>query len=250
MTVSSAQFQLGTYYQIVDMTDGLSYPDAYGLNNEDQICGDETSDGLSSDAFVERTLGNVTPANPPQAVSAGLLAINDYGTAVGGFRTANIDDPTGHEHAYTFDDSNRFQDLSEMLGFPDSWASDINNEGAIVGTVRRTRDWSDPFSRAFLLEPGATVQIIDGPREFPNTYASAINNLGQVVGTCYDDAQMRFRPFRYTSGGPIDEFTGQDGFAMDINDAGHIACTKMDFWSSGESSGPFLWANGNITWLP
>ena len=233
-------------YQTVDMTAGLPYPDAYGLNNEDQICGDTTSDGSSFFSFIERTPGNPTPGDPPTAQSAHLSAINDAGVAAGLFLDAG-----GANHAYTCDQNNQTHDLSTIIGQPESWAADINNSGVVVGGVRHSNDWNDPWTRAFIYDPAAAkpVRILDGFPNFTNCFASAVNNRGQVVGTCFDNEQLNFRPFLF-AGGQMTDFSGQPGFALDINDNGDIACTTEDFWTNQSSSGPFLWANNKVNWLP
>lgn len=245
MGIPVTRFQ-NNIYQIVDLTAGLPYPDAYGLNNEDQICGDTTSDGSSFFSFIERTPGNPTPGDPPTAQSAHLNAINDAGVAVGLFVDAG-----GANHAYICDQNNQTLDLKSVIGQPESWAADINNDSVVVGGVRRTNDWNDPWGRAFIYDPGAQKQvtILDGLPNFPNCFATAVNNRGQVVGTCYDNGELNFRPFLF-SGGQMTDFSGQPGFALDINDKGDIACTTEDFWTNQSSSGPFLWANNKVNWLP
>jgi probable HAF family extracellular repeat protein len=237
---------LNSNYQVVDLTAGLPYPDAYGLNYHDQICGDTTADGSSFYSFIERTPGNPTPGDPNDAQSASLYALNDAGVAVGAFLDAK-----GARRAYSCDQNNQTTDLSPIIGQPESWAADINNGGVIVGGVRHSSDWNDPFTRAFIYEPGAAnpVRILEGFPNYPNCYASAINSEGQVVGTCFDNEQMNYKPFLF-SGGKVTDFSGQPGFAMDINDNGDIACTTEDFWTNQSSSGPFLWANNKVNWLP
>jgi probable HAF family extracellular repeat protein len=239
-------------YRLEDITDGLSYPDCYGLNSTDQVAGDSTGDGSSYAAFLERTIGNVTIADPPGAASAVFTAINDSGTAVGNWRDQN-----DQSRAYICDPNNRIIDLDSILRQHErawarqSWAADINSRGVVVGGVATGPSW-DPATifHSFIYDASASPQVrfLAGFPTLTNSSASAINSRGEVVGTCFDTAQTQFRPYLY-AGGNMEDFSGQPGHAFDINDRGHILGAQQDFIGSGGNSGPYIWAAGTFQWI-
>jgi len=235
-------------YELEDITAGLPFADPYGLNIANQVVGDLTIDGESYDAFVERSDNAPTITDPASAFSASLKAINDSGFAVGSFR-----DQDGVSHAFMVDPNNGITDLSGMItnqvGGRQTWAADINNNGLVTGSID-FGDGNATNSRGFLLNPNnGNVQVIPGFASLPNNYVTAINNSGDVVGTCFDPNSINSLPFLFSQGS-VSQFVNQSGFALDINDQGHIACSTQDFISNVGNAGPFLFANGQTTAIP
>jgi uncharacterized membrane protein len=236
---------LMSIYEATEVTDGLFFPDPYGLNSSNQMAGDSTQDGNAYTAYVDRSLGSPAPVNPPEgAVSASLRAINDAGVAVGTWRDGN-----GLSHAFMVDGNNNATDLSALIGGRQSWGADINNNGVIVGGVD-FGDGTTSNSKGFTFNTNfRTLQIIDGLSDFPMCSPSAINDIGQIVGTCFDPSFLHSRPFLFALGS-ISKLFDQEAYAFDINNQGHVAGATQDFIASGGNAGPFLFADGKINWIP
>ena len=231
-------------YEAVDITGGLPFPDPYGLNSSNQIAGDATPDGNAYTAYVDRSGGNPVLTNPPGAASASLKAINDAGVAVGSWR-----DDDNLSHAFMVDANNNVVDLSGLIGGRESWAADINNNGQIVGQAD-FGDGTTPLFRGFIYNINSRrVQFIDGFSDFPLCSPAAINDIGEVVGTCFDSTFLKARPFFFALSSMMKLFD-QQAYAFDINNVGHVAGATQDFIASGGNSGPFLFVDGTINWIP
>lgn len=237
-----------TGYDVYDVTGGrLPYPDPYGLNANDEVAGDFTGDGSAYGGFVARQPGQVHVVAPPHATSSFLFAINGDGTSVGVWK-----DEAGNRHAFVCDQNNAITDLSAILGWPNSAATDINDAGVVVGWVGDSLDWNTARYRSFVYDPNAAepVQTLGAFAPFTNSSASGINNAGQVVGTCFSPDGASYRPYLYEPGGDMVKFTDETANGIDINDQGHILCVHQDFLYTGGNSGPFIWNNGTITDIP
>jgi uncharacterized membrane protein len=233
-------------YEATEVTDGLFFPDPYGLNSSSQMAGDSTQDGDSYIAYVDRSLGSPAPVAPPEgAVSAGLRAINDAGVAVGTWRDGN-----DLAHAFMVDGNNNATDLSGFIERSrQTWGADINNNGVIVGTA----DFGDGTTsnyKGFTFNINfRTVQVFDGLSDFPMCSPSAINDIGQIVGTCFDPSFLHARPFLFTLGS-MSKLFDQEAYAFDINNLGHVAGAMQDFIASNDNAGPFLFVDGKINTIP
>jgi hypothetical protein len=233
-------------YEATDVTDGLFFPDPYGLNSLNQMAGDSTQDGNTYFAYVDRSLGSPAPVNLPEgAVSGGLGAISDDGVAVGTWR-----DGDDLAHAFMVDGNNNATDLSGFLtGARESWATDINNNNVMVGAA----DFGDGTTanyKGFIFNTNfRTLQIFDGLSDFPMCSPAAINDIGQIVGTCFDPTFLNARPFLFALGS-MSKLLDQQAYAMDINTQGHVAGATEDIIVSGGNSGPFLLVDGKINWIP
>jgi hypothetical protein len=80
--------------------------------------------------------------------------------------------------------------------------------------------------------------------------ARAINDSGTVVGSSYERDGIHQRPFVYTPADGLQELTGEDGVATDVNESGTVLGAHQDFISTGGNSGPFLWRAGTIEPIP
>jgi probable HAF family extracellular repeat protein len=224
------------------------YPDANGVNLSDAVVGDTTGDGEEYDAWVERPLGVLTPADAPAASSSVLSKINDSGVAVGTWT-----DSSGATHAYLWTANDSFQDLSVMLDGTQSWGADINNDGVVVGTVELSPPSAYPrVYRSFIYSPNGSPQIryLGGLQGYPSSSAAAVNNNGQVVGTCYDEQGINYKPFLYANG-QVQDFSGLENVcAFDINDSQTIIGCQGSVSSGETSSGMFIWSEGVSTPIP
>jgi probable HAF family extracellular repeat protein len=178
------------------------------------------------------------PANYTQ-----LTAINDEGVAVGYWRENN--DPY-RPHAFMYL-NNEIIELDSILGSSISLAND-NNQGAIVGAADFSANGDELQTHAFLYDPSASKPVTDLGllAGMTSAGASAVNESNQVVGSMGNDTQSQ--PFLYNDGGL--SAIAEQGFAMDINDDGHIVGAAHAYVSPGVQSGPFLWVEGNLTTIP
>ncbi|MGA2008210.1 MAG: DUF3466 family protein [Solirubrobacteraceae bacterium] len=232
------------------------YPDPNGLNLGDQVCGDNTGDGETYDAWIERPLGTFVGADAPGAASSVLAKINDSGVAVGTWT-----DSKGLSHAYVWTAADEFVDVSAMIDGVQSWGIDINNHGVAVGTVALEPPTSNPGTYcSFIYDPQASPKItyLEGVRGFPNSSASAINDKGQVTGACYDESTDNSLPYIYSKtpqfvmpGEGVSLLPGlPNASGFDINDSG-VVVGSQGFASAGAaSSGMFIWSGGASTAIP
>ncbi len=96
--------------------------------------------------------------------------------------------------AFLWDSTNGLQDLGTLDGYTDSYASDINNNGQIVG-------YASSAFRALLWENGTVTDL--NTLISPNSgwilgAATAINNQGQIVGEGLLDGQNLVHAFLLT----------------------------------------------------
>jgi len=105
-------------------------------------------------------------------------------------------------------------DLGAVVG-RDSYAQAINNNGQVVGYVRKKDG-----AHAFLYTAGTVVDL--GALGTAGTYALSINNPGQAVG--FSETTNGARAFLFNSGVVKDlgTFGGLSSFAFGINSAGEI----------------------------
>lgn len=155
----------------------LPYFNAFDMNNHGVMAGhvgyeaaiiwfDETG------AFQYQLLGSLDPGEGFEAV-----AINDANMVVG-----NATNGEGHVEAFLRTAENGMMGLGSLGGI-ESWATDINNQGQVVG-------WSDSDGRfsqvAFLWQDGQMFdlnQITDGAgRKNWLQRANGINDTGHIVG--------------------------------------------------------------------
>lgn len=197
---------------------GGTYSRAFDINNAGQVVGEsEVPEGFyrrrafigGSDAEGMRNLG--TLGGDPLWDTSSANAINEAGQVVGASTTAD-----GSFHAFiTAPDGMGMRDLGTLGGEGgDTYASDINETGQVVGYANR-----DGMYRAFITGPDGMDMRDLGSLGDPGTlggdesWASAINDAGRVVG--WSDT---------TAGGISHAFiTGLDGTGMtDLNSLANL----------------------------
>lgn len=125
-----------------------------------------------------------------------LTAINNHGAATG---YAAYPGPAGGEyfHAYLYQDGT-LQDLGTLGAVDsDSWGTDINDLGQVVGFSG---------SRPFLYSGGSMIDL--GTLGGPGGYAYALNDAGVIVGSSYASL---------TPGALQHAFVYDDGVMADLN---------------------------------
>lgn len=161
-------------------------------------------------------------------------------------------DATWFMHA-TLWNSGVIQDLGTLPGDTTALANDVNDLGLAVGSSRASStSGSSGLSRAFLWD-GSVMNGIGNLPGFNESTAVAINNSNQIVGYSYNSGinsgNVMKRAFLWQDGQMID-FLGMPGYnsyVYDITDTGKIlGYAQLPF---GSPELPFVWENGNITWL-
>jgi probable HAF family extracellular repeat protein len=178
-------------------TEPCPISNAYGINNSGQVVGGSDGTAFLYDESATpkmRDLGRL----PGGRSFSEARDINSSGQIVGQARNADLED-----HAFLYS-GGQMQDLGTLPDHNESFATGINDSGAVVG-------WSgtSTFSvqRAFLYEESATPKMQDlGALGGTFSFASDINSSGQVVG----GAQ--------TSSGAFHAFVYSGGQMQDLND--------------------------------
>jgi probable HAF family extracellular repeat protein len=177
----------------------------------------------------------------PKSTFTALNAINDAGVAVGSWD----DETTGTRHAFAYDQHDQITDLNPVLGASWAIASDINNQGVIVGGADFSGDGSWEKQHGFIYDPNKPDVVDIGT--LPGTSSSAaraVNDFGAVVGTS-TDWYHETRPFIYANG-TLEELTGGQGSAADINNKGTVLAAQY----AGPTGQALLWRSGSIELLP
>ncbi len=204
---------------------------AYGINNAGRIVGGADSpDSMLFSAFVYHRGRMSGIGTLPNGDSSIAHDINDNGQIVG--RSAiSTDDPPEHPyHAFLYE-RGRMTDLGTLGGLF-SYATAINNAGAIVGEAGTSALWpSGHFvPHAFLFTGGVMQDLGAFGGAFAISLAHDINNLGQIVGA--SETASDTRAFLYEGGTMLDLNALVDPAAgwtivnaQGINDVQQIAAT-------------------------
>lgn len=227
-------------YDVIQMTDR---PDAaratFDLNGKGQLAfGELDETGQLRGRFYD---GGNFHAVGMLAVqeSAPKIALNDMGQVAGqAVFGENV------FHAFRWSRATGIADLGLLAGTDESFATDINNNGEVVGVARRL-DQSLP-ARAVLWRPGARpIDLRVRGAVFPTLKN---NDAGQVAGTTTGENGFE-QAFSWTkSGGPVPLCGKGIRFsdARDINAKGQIAglLGRREFtgylWSPGCSLSEFV----------
>ena len=213
---------------------GGNHSVAAGINSLDQIVGKSppvSGPGLRSHAFLYSggtmiDLG--TFGGFDNSIFSGAAAINESGTIVG---RSSTPPKFGLTYSYGFIYENGIMTrLVSLLADENSGATDINNQGQIVGTAVggfATR-------RAVIWENGTIISLHNGVGHV-NSKALRINNSGDVVGLALNGAFDITSAFIWPNETrfPVNLNFVVPGLAedvwltiaYDINDRGQIICT-------------------------
>lgn len=189
---------------------------ANDINVADKAAGFASDSNSPGGAAVwEGSSPHLLPA--PRNVQSEAYALNDTGQAVG-----VIYSPL--EHAFYYSGSGQIQDLSQVLGKPKSWASDINNAGVIVGTVGNGIDFSSFRPFIYDTKPSGSPLLLEPLPGTNGAFGCAINSAGDVAGVSAQD-DFQYRVFLFD--GKMRDL-GIDGISVvtdtlvDMNDSGVI----------------------------
>ncbi len=201
------------------------------INDRGQIVGAIPVDRVG----IQGGLWESHTAQPRDLGKGHATAINERGGVVGFYVTD--DTPAPHPlHAWLWKNGTRV-DLGRLLN-GDSFATDINDQGQVVGVFHG----ADQVLHAFLWTPSTPNGTSGRMRVLGPGFAAAINNDGQVVGH-RRDAQDVAQPVLWENNVPriIDGLPGAvSGIATDINNRGQVVGVSF----SATSQSAFLWESG------
>jgi probable HAF family extracellular repeat protein len=127
-------------------------------------------------------------------------AINDHGQVVGGTGNCEQEYSNQLQHAVLWENGTAV-DLGNLGGTTNNLATDINNQGQVVG---KSNVSGDAAAHAFLWQNGTMTDLGTLAGDFASQ-ANAINNKGQLVGLSRD------------ASGNCRAFLWQDGMMTDLN---------------------------------
>ena len=196
---------------------------ATAINPLGQMAGGSLGDAAILSNGVVTDLGNLG------GTSSYAQAINSAGLTVGASYIPYVNGAT-IEHAFLYNGTKMIDlgTLANSLQGVNSYATDINDLGQIVGTSQTSIN-TDP-SHAFLYGNGVMTDMGTLPT-YTNSQTTAINNHGQILGFCTSFSGGS-RAFIYSGGVMRDLNTLLDSSGAgwylpgdgDINDNGVIAC--------------------------
>src|SRR5215218_4200831 len=251
-------------YKVIDVTPPVGpygYPDGKAVNSRDQIVGSANPGGAGiHEGFIKLGLGQETkfvhvPAGSLSKHGTWVTAINNHGVAVWNWQETQ----TEICHAFIWEDDH-VTDLTPLIGASSCAAMDINDRGQIVGIAdfepvpSGTPVELGMKGHAFLYETnGGGVTDLGVLAGHSMSRATAVNELGQVVGISAhwdvpSHTQYSIRPFLYKDGS-LNELTGEEGEAVDINDLGHVVgARRVDVPFIQNRA--FIWRDGDVEHIP
>ncbi len=186
------------------------------------------------------------------------FAINDKNTIVGWSTTAEAGDPVRRVHACLWAKGEAV-DLGSLGGDDgDSYATDINAEGQIVGGANpqpgNIPAGTDSAQATFDLLPGVHAVLWDGDSITDlgtlggeGSIATAINDNGQIVGSSLQEEggsrAFLWEDAEITNLGVLPE-GGDASYATDINSAGQVVGLIEGYGDLARVA--FLWQNGEM----
>lgn len=216
---------------------GTAYSNAVDVNNAGLVVGNSDGHAVVWDGNGMTDLGM-----PSGFTAIGPEAINALGQVTG---TVGYDDDQGVRHASTFlwDAANGFTVLGAGWGYNDSYATDINDAGQVVGVQG---DASVGYYTAFLWTPDSpngrsgSFTDLNWVAGGYDSNANGINNVGLVVGVNYVDDGWDSYPHAFLwdgADGAVDLqyqlFPASDETlesAQAINESGAIAVNGYNGW--------------------
>jgi len=183
--VSAVAWHEGTV-EVLDLPGG---GDPRDITDDGVIVGGFYVAGQES-GFILQPGGELTIIPPiPGGFSSGARAVNDANVVAGRGRILNPDDPDsslGLVRGFVWS-AGRFTVFEPLAGHNLTAASDVNNDGVVVGLSACTDD-SPPVSVAVVWHNGVPTilnDVVPWDLDLSIESARAINDQGQIVGTAY-----------------------------------------------------------------
>jgi probable HAF family extracellular repeat protein len=234
-------WQDGTMTSLPTLGGNNSY--ALGVNNRGQVVGLAENSTQDPNCIAPQVLdweaviwgpkpGEMHELLPLSGDSdGGAVAVNDRGQVVGGSGVC-MSGPSAVAHAVLWQDGSPI-DLGNLGGALNNLATDINDEGEVVGVSDLA---GDTTGHAFLWTKHNGMQDLGTLSGDVSSFAEGINNEGQVVGNSCD-ASGNCRAFLWENGAMTDLNTLvcagtslylTNGSGGTINDRGEIAGQAYD----------------------
>jgi len=169
------------------------------------------------------------------------LALNNHGHVVGRYTSAVGDS----SQAFLWTPDTGYTTLPSPPGASDSYASDINDAGVIVGTGSPSLDESFGWVYA-----DGEYTILPPMEGGTSAGASGINEAGEVAGSrSIVEGPSPTNAFYWSEATGIIDLGVMGDYTTtgaDINHSGHLAGTR-GIWASTDEA--FIWNDGEVTFL-
>jgi probable HAF family extracellular repeat protein len=203
--------------------------------------GYERASGADNRA-VRWTLPSLTPATL-EAGPSSAYGVNDAGTAVGTYCVSDCGAPANIWHGAIWSAGGSRTDIGPLPGYFHAYASDINNDGLVVGSSNRIGLDQQGYLRLSTGVLVALPPLAPFPYSDANSVSNVVGGLVYVAGFSRDESREG-EALRWT----VDVSTGQvtetlvlnQRWADGVNDAGGVAGTG----GSSQSPAATLWRDG------
>jgi probable HAF family extracellular repeat protein len=228
--------------QLIELPQGAARAWAWDINDHGEVVGTVDIQGL--DGYFRSAQDLIVLPPPGSRGWNQASAVNNHSVVVG---ERSIGDNLAPLNGYMWSQETGFTDLG-LLGGPNTGATDINDDGVIIGWIGHGQ--SDALG--FVWDDGAVTELGPIPGGM-TSYPVAINSDGVVVGSGripWKGGSGHARAFLWSQGQMrfLDTLPGFEyGHAYDVNDVGFVVGVAWGVNGNPNISRAFVWQDGQMS---